>query len=960
MKRYILVVVSLLIFITKGYSNHLSGGNISYRNLGNQKYEVTVTIIRDCNGIGLGNTPIKASCSAGTSNFTLTLVSVKDVTGIGQQCTVRSKCVANGKSKYGLVQHIYKGIIDLSILNCCEVTFSWAQCCRVRAINTSTAFNKFYIEAAFNKCVGSSLEWGNLPLQTYLHLGKDQILNFSAIDTVTNDSISYKLVNPLSTKGTPIAYNSGLSSQKPLSYLGFPADTGKRPAGFHLDTLRGNIEFRPTVANQVTIISVEATAWRKINGSMQIVGLSKSEQVLSVISQQNSSTPYQKPINVFKACIGDTSAALIEVNNNLNKKYSINLKHNFKWAKAEFVEGTRYKYVAVYYVTDSITPTLFTSAFTLDIKNNDCPIAGRTVKTYGVDTGGVKFIDSAAIIISSSCGRVQFSINKKNTSPNMKYTWVIKKDTTTQYVNGSTHSEVFKDTGWIKVTLIASLVNYCNFYTYSDSIYVRTADIVKVRAKSAASAVCNSMPFKAFITETLGKQPFTYKWSTGQQGDTILIAPNKKGKYYFVEMTDSAGCKMRDSIKNVNYHPIITISGDSLICKGDSIHLAATIMDSISPTYSWVDFPMGQLQIEKTVSIPTQYIFTITDGSCTISKTVSVKISTPQAVFSHPLSVCQGTPIQLTANPQGGRAPYKVYWDSYQRNGNSVSISTQNAKLGTSFYAASIIDNLGCTGLSVGSFKILPIPKISLKQSPAICENDETFALYTLTQPKGGVWEGQGIKDSTLNATLTNIGINEIEYHYTNIEGCSDSATINIKVYRQPVVGFTADSLEIYRGSKVNFTNTTLADTAYNSWWNFGDEGKIGNIFIGINGSYIFNDTGKYSITLKINNGVCSPDSLTKTNYIKIGSYYLSSKSVSKRVVKLYPNPASKSITIEADEDIVQIDIYDVLGRRYKIESTNNSTKIEINIQHLPTGIYVIMTKDIEGNSYTNKVQITR
>ena len=119
MKR--LITFCIFIFLAasavKIKASHMMGSDITYKCLGNGKYEVTVTVYRDCNGIPLQASNLDAKCTSGTGNasFNLPKIAVNDVTNINPNCPNKSRC--QGAFPYGIEEHIFKGIIDLSALN---------------------------------------------------------------------------------------------------------------------------------------------------------------------------------------------------------------------------------------------------------------------------------------------------------------------------------------------------------------------------------------------------------------------------------------------------------------------------------------------------------------------------------------------------------------------------------------------------------------------------------------------------------------------------------------------------------------------------------------------------------------------------------------------------------------------------------------------------------------------------
>jgi len=71
-------------------------------------------------------------------------------------------------------------------------------------------------------------------------------------------------------------------------------------------------------------------------------------------------------------------------------------------------------------------------------------------------------------------------------------------------------------------------------------------------------------------------------------------------------------------------------------------------------------------------------------------------------------------------------------------------------------------------------------------------------------------------------------------------------------------------------------------------------------------------------------------------------------------MITIYPNPTSGLITLEVDNPINSIIIYDLLG---KIIYSNKNGLKEYDISELANGIYILKIEDNEGNIYSKKIK---
>lgn len=74
--------------------------------------------------------------------------------------------------------------------------------------------------------------------------------------------------------------------------------------------------------------------------------------------------------------------------------------------------------------------------------------------------------------------------------------------------------------------------------------------------------------------------------------------------------------------------------------------------------------------------------------------------------------------------------------------------------------------------------------------------------------------------------------------------------------------------------------------------------------------------------------------------------------------VKLYPNPASSSVTITSDKGISLIEIYSISSVRLFAQTTSGETSIVLSNLTLQKGVYFVKTFDLNGNVTTLRLMI--
>src|SRR5690606_31477361 len=76
-------------------------------------------------------------------------------------------------------------------------------------------------------------------------------------------------------------------------------------------------------------------------------------------------------------------------------------------------------------------------------------------------------------------------------------------------------------------------------------------------------------------------------------------------------------------------------------------------------------------------------------------------------------------------------------------------------------------------------------------------------------------------------------------------------------------------------------------------------------------------------------------------------------KSVLAQNFNLYPNPATNMVHITNTENMLvnKIEVYDTTGKLITTESYNNETEIQLNVEHLASGTYMLHLQTNEGTA---------
>jgi len=194
----------------------------------------------------------------------------------------------------------------------------------------------------------------------------------------------------------------------------------------------------------------------------------------------------------------------------------------------------------------------------------------------------------------------------------------------------------------------------------------------------------------------------TYTWSNSQTGASVSVAGSVAT--YTVTGTDTNGC-VNSAIATVTLLPLPssqTITGDSVICAGESAILAVT---PGTYTYTWSG-PGGTIGTGFSASVNQAGVYTLTtSNNCgSVTSQFTVSLSAPQAGFS-PNTIAAQAPATFTFTNSSVGTLLSNYWDL--ANGDT---STQLDPVATytsqGYYNVSLIvtDAYGC--LDTATFTI--------------------------------------------------------------------------------------------------------------------------------------------------------------------------------------------------------------------------------------------------------------
>ncbi|MGL5889683.1 MAG: T9SS type A sorting domain-containing protein, partial [Bacteroidia bacterium] len=374
--------------------------------------------------------------------------------------------------------------------------------------------------------------------------------------------------------------------------------------------------------------------------------------------------------------------------------------------------------------------------------------------------------------------------------------------------------------------------------------------------------------------------------------------------------------------------PTVTTSGNTAICAGGS----ATITATGGTMYDWSS---GDTTAAAVVSpaVTTTYLVDVTDSNgCTVSDSLTVTVNAlPVVTITGSPVVCTGSPFTLTASAGS----------SYLWNTGATSSSITDTITANQTYIVAVTDSNGCAGEDTLDVTVNSLPSVVVSGDTSLCQGGSA----TLVASGASTYIWLPNNQTTASVTVTPSQTSTYTVTGTDANGCSNTITILVAVNQLPNVQL------------ISSTNTAcLADgpitfnTVPATGGSLSGPGVTGNQFTPATAGI-----GTHTVTFSYTdaNG-CSN---TATQQIVVSACVGIQENASASLL-VYPNPANTQLFVETTSSGMNtIRIYDSRGR-IVMTATSNTTRTELNVETLGTGIYLLEVMSEDGKRSTQNVMI--
>lgn len=275
----------------------------------------------------------------------------------------------------------------------------------------------------------------------------------------------------------------------------------------------------------------------------------------------------------------------------------------------------------------------------------------------------------------------------------------------------------------------------------------------------------------------------------------------------------------------------------------------------------------------------------------------------------------------------GGTPGYTYDWSP-----NGETTSSING-LAPGVYDLVVSDNAGCDTTMSYTLNYASAVTVIVTSTAASCNGVADGSL--LAAAAGGtanysyVWN-----NSVTTANNDNVVAGTYTVDVTDANGCvaSGNGTVNEPAAVQ--ASFTS----VTNSVTVNFTNTSTTGTYL---WDFGD----GNTSTLTDPSHTYGDYGTYNVCLTVT-ASCGTDNTCESLVIANSSDVVETEN---SFLNYYPNPAKEQLFItNIPSEVASISLVDISGKEV-INYRLNSTQLELDLNDLSQGVYLLLVKDNNG-----------
>ncbi|PCJ65466.1 MAG: hypothetical protein COA58_08605 [Bacteroidetes bacterium] len=839
-------IIALLLCFCITEASHLIGGEITYTYQSGNKYQINVTLYRDCNDCKLGGQGggsstcnrsdlTKAFIRTTTSecqnknigSVNLTKTGFENITPICNQNN--SQCGSNPTYTYGIEAHHYTGIIDFN-------TYSQYQGCglhifihkpeRSNDINTLASeeddlYNFAYINPWIENV--SSPVFKEHP--NVLFNVNQAVYSGDHATKSNGDSIVYKWSSPEKSHNTAIAYNSSYSAQQFISTY-CPSGAGcasnpnsNPPQGLYLNPQTGDYVFTPVTLNQTSTRVIEIEQWRKSNGTTYLAGIIRRDLLVKVINQNLNLAPILQTNSTYNLCVGQQftlDIAALDLNSSgAVSGDSVYFETAINLSGVSITKQTQTT-APFNYVHLQITPTtnqVGTYTLRIKAKDNHCPKYAESIKTIILT-----ILPKPEITFSIDdlfCGNNEITINSNR---NATYSLEVKNEQGNPIFESANISP-----GYIYSNNQAQKLTYtlryqdnigCIDSLSTDILNTGTLGVTRSRLQGKTNYCQGNsmMNFLSHNTHSISEITWHLPNETSREIDT-LRAEVQTGQlsYTYTLKKNNHLCELSDSSYiSVIKTQTITFPNNPSYCYTNNLDINELGATPSNGEWYWDNTPiLSQLDISKRIPNKDTFIhltYSLIESSTLCRATKDLKITIlekPELVLSN-LQICGDGELFKLKNSIDRPFDFSnenITWTilnkplSYKEIPEPI-IDIPNFGAGIYLVRAKNENTNGCNTIDTATITVDEDLVLTINSRNSICQSNESIDLNTYfdINIEGGAWQDDKSLFFTSNHDYIpkECGPNTFKYIYDR-DGCYDDIEANVLIVCKPNFSISMD-----------------------------------------------------------------------------------------------------------------------------------------------------------------------
>ena len=179
---------------------------------------------------------------------------------------------------------------------------------------------------------------------------------------------------------------------------------------------------------------------------------------------------------------------------------------------------------------------------------------------------------------------------------------------------------------------------------------------------------------------------------------------------------------------------------------------------------------------------------------------------------------------------------------------------------------------------------------------------------------------------------------------YFNQDATTDGIWKYVGVLALPVADFLTADTALTLGSPAHFTNLSTGKPSSYLWTFQG--GSPATSTLKTPPAIMYNSPGDFDVTLKVTSDM-GTNTDVKAAYIHVGGVGINEQT--KATILIYPNPATDFVNVSATHDIVQVQLYNLVGQVVMTQKVDGK-KVALNTSSLKSGVYSLKVVMSDGS----------